>query len=105
VGGGGWGGGGRGIRWSYRASDHSSPSQAEVKNTRRPRLLRVPYGILFHSVQGKRRPSSLQLLCYFSRSVACVLPRRPGFDPGYVYLEFMVEKLALAREFIRLLRF
>lgn len=101
-----WGGGGwEGISWPYRTSDHTFLSQAEIKNTRRPRLLRVPYGILFHSVQGKGISSSLQLPCHFSRLAACVSSRGPGFDTGYVHLEFMVDKLALGREYIRLLRF
>jgi hypothetical protein len=42
---------------------------------------------------------------WLRRLVACLPPRRPGFDPGLVYVGFVVDKVALGQVFPRVLRF
>jgi hypothetical protein len=42
---------------------------------------------------------------WLRRLVACLLPRRPGFDPGSVHVGFVVDKVALGQVFPRVLRF
>jgi hypothetical protein len=39
------------------------------------------------------------------RLVACISPRRPGFNLGSVHLRFVVDKVALGQVFPRVLRF
>jgi hypothetical protein len=39
------------------------------------------------------------------RLVAGLSPRKPGFDPGSVHAEFVVDKVALGQVFLRVLRF
>jgi hypothetical protein len=39
------------------------------------------------------------------RLAAALPPRRPGFDPGSVHVGFVVDKVALAQVFLRVLRF
>jgi hypothetical protein len=36
---------------------------------------------------------------WLRRLVACLSPRRPGFDPGSVHVGFMVDKVALGQVF------
>jgi hypothetical protein len=42
---------------------------------------------------------------WLRRLVAGLSPRRPGFDPGSVYVGFVVDQLALGQVFPRVLRF
>jgi hypothetical protein len=39
------------------------------------------------------------------RLVAGLPPRTPGFDPGSIHVEFVVDKVALGQVFPRVLRF
>ena len=42
---------------------------------------------------------------WLRRLVAGLPPRMPGFDPGSVHVEFVVDKVALGQVFLRVLRF
>jgi hypothetical protein len=42
---------------------------------------------------------------WLRRLVAGFSPRRSGFDPGSVHVEFVVDKVALGQVFLRVLRF
>jgi hypothetical protein len=42
---------------------------------------------------------------WLRRLVTGLSQRRPGFDPGLVYVEFVVDKVALGQIFPRVLRF
>jgi hypothetical protein len=42
---------------------------------------------------------------WLRRLVAGLSPRRSGFDPGSVHVEFVVDKVALGQVFPRVLRF
>jgi hypothetical protein len=42
---------------------------------------------------------------WLRRLLAGLSPRRPGFDPGSVHVEFVVDKVALWQVFLRILRF
>jgi hypothetical protein len=42
---------------------------------------------------------------WLRRLVACLSPRRPGFDPGSVHVGFMVNKVVLGQVFRLVLRF
>ena len=46
-----------------------------------------------------------QAVPWLRRLVAGLPPRRPRFDPGLVYVGFVVDKVALGQVFPRVLRF
>jgi hypothetical protein len=54
--------------------------------------------LLGDAITGKSVP-------WLRRLVAALPPRRPGFDPGSVHVEFVVEKVALGQVFPQVLRF
>jgi hypothetical protein len=46
-----------------------------------------------------------QAVPWLRRLVVGLSPRRPGFDPGSVYVGFVVDKVSLGQVFPRVLRF
>jgi hypothetical protein len=75
------------------------------------KVLRICYKILMHTYHVKVVVNPIKSKIFYKavpwlrRLVACLPPRRPGFDPGSVHVGFVVDKVALGQVFLRVLRF
>jgi hypothetical protein len=70
-------------------------------------LTYVNFGL--HKVSGAEPLNKFAVVCnavpWLRRLVACLSPRRPGFEPGSVHVGLVVDKVALGQAFPRVLRF
>ena len=80
-----------------------------VGATRHSRAHRVARATLTHIATDSRSTDTTYCrqvaVPWLRRLVAGLPPRRPGFDPGSVHVEFVVDIVALGQAFPQILRF
>jgi hypothetical protein len=98
---------------SHSDTPHSvgliGPSQRPLRdNIQRSRLTSLPLAGFEPAIPASEQPQgsayylhTLKAVPWLRRLAARLPPRRPGFDPGSVHVEFVVDKVALGQVFPR----